>query len=73
MEEKFYFALYCDSFVSNTYVGTRSNAKAYFTRWVRKFFPYYQNYVFTVRRYDSMHDMLHAENEIGFYMLFITD
>ena len=35
--------------------------------------PYYQDYVFTVRRYDSMHDMLHAENEIGFYMLFITD
>ena len=39
MEEKFYFTLYCGSFVANTYIGSRSNAKAYFKRWVRKTFP----------------------------------
>lgn len=36
MKEEFYFTLYCGSFVANTYIGSRSNAKAYFKRWVRK-------------------------------------
>ena len=44
MKEEFYFTLYCGSFVANTYVGSRSNAKAYFKRWVRKNFPCYEDY-----------------------------
>lgn len=73
MEEKFYFALYCDSFVANTYIGSRSNAKAYFKRWVRKNFPYYQDYDFTVYRYSSLSDMLYSENCVNSYELVIVE
>ena len=73
MEEKFYFTLYCGLFVANTYVGSRSNAKAYFTRWIRKNFPCYDVYDFTVYRYSSMYDMLHSERELAFYTLVIVD
>lgn len=73
MEEKFYFALYCGSFVANTYIGSRSNAKAYFKRWVRKNFPYYQDYDFTVYRYSSLSDMLYSENDISSYELSVDE
>lgn len=73
MEEKFYFALYCGSFVANTYVGSRSNAKAYFKRWVRKNFPDYQDYGFTVYRYLSLPDMLYSENDVSSYELLIGE
>lgn len=67
MKEEFYFSLYCGSFVANTYIGSRSNAKAYFKRWVRKHIPCYQDYDFTVYRYSSLHDMLNSENLVGSY------
>ena len=67
MKEEFYFTLYCGSFVANTYIGSRSNAKAYFKRWVEKNFPYYQDCDFTVYRYLSLHDMLNSENSVGSY------
>lgn len=67
MKEKFYFTLYCGSFVANTYIGSRSNAKAYFKRWVQKNFPCYENYDFTVYRYSSLHDMLNSKNLVGSY------
>lgn len=73
MKEEFYFALYCDSLVANTYVGTRSNAKAYFKRWVRKKFPCYEDYDFTICRYLSMHDMLHDTRLISSYELSVVD
>lgn len=73
MEEKFYFTLYCGSFVANTYIGSRSNAKAYFKRWVRKNFPYYRDYDFTVYRYSSLHDMLNSENLVSSYELVIVE
>ena len=73
MKEEFYFALYCDSFVANTYIGSRSNAKAYFKRWVRKNFPCYEDYDFFVFLYSSMHDMLHDVRQISSYELVIVD
>ena len=73
MKEEFYFALYCDSLVANTYVGTRSNAKAYFKRWVRKNFPCYEDYDFIVCCYLSMHDMLHDTRLISIYELSVVD
>jgi hypothetical protein len=73
MKEEFYFTLYCGSFIANTYVGSRSNAKAYFKRWVRKNFPCYEDYDFTVYRYSSMYDMLHDERQISSYELVIVD
>ena len=73
MEEKFYFTLYCGSFIANTYIGSRSNAKAYFKRWVRKNFPYYQDYDFYVYRYSSLRDMLNCENYISYYELVIVE
>ena len=73
MKEKFYFILYCGSFIANTYVGSRSNAKAYFRRWVRKNFPYYEVYEFTVCRYSSMYDMLHCDRQISSYGLVVFD
>ena len=72
MKEEFYFALYCDSFVANTYVGSRSNAKAYFKRWVRKKFPCYEDYDFFVFFYSSMHDMLNSKNLVSSYELVIV-
>lgn len=69
MKEEFYFTLFCDTYVSNTYVGSRSNAKAYFKRWVRKNFPNYDEYVFTVCVYETMYDMLHNEDIIRSYRL----
>lgn len=51
----------------------RSNAKAYFKRWVRKNFPCYEDYDFTVYRYSSMYDMLHDEYQISSYELVIVD
>ena len=65
MKEKFYFALYCGSFVATTYIGSCSNAKAYFKRWVRKKHPYYQDYDFIVHRYSSLYDMLNSKNLVG--------
>lgn len=73
MKEEFYFTLCCGSFVANTYIGSRSNAKAYFKRWVRKNFPYYQNYVFTVYRYSSLRDAINSENSVGSYELIIVE
>lgn len=73
MKEEFYFTLYCGSFIANTYVGSRSNAKAYFNRWVRKKFPCYEDYDFTVYCYSSMYDMLHDERQISSYELVIVD
>lgn len=73
MKEEFYFTLYCGSFIANTYVGSRSNAKAYFKRWVRKNFPCYKDYCFTVCRYLSMYNMLHDDRQIGSYELVIDD
>lgn len=73
MKEKFYFTLCCGSFIANTYIGSRSNAKAYFKRWVRKNFPYYQDYDFTVCRYSSLHDMLNSENLVSSYELVIVE
>lgn len=73
MKEEFYFTLYCGLFIANTYVGSRSNAKAYFKRWVRKNFPYYEDYDFTVYRYSSMYDMLHDTRPISSYELSIVD
>lgn len=73
MKEEFYFTLYCGSFIANTYVGSRSNAKAYFKRWIRKNFPCYEDYDFTVYLYSSMYDMLHDERQIGNYELVIFD
>lgn len=67
MKEEFYFTLYCGSFIANTYVGSRSNAKAYFKRWIQKNFPCYEDYDFTVCRYSSMHDMLRGERQISSY------
>lgn len=67
MEKKFYFTLYCDSFVATTYIGSRSNAKAYFKRWVRRYLPYYQGYDFIVCRYSSLYDMLNSKNLVGSY------
>lgn len=72
MKEEFYFSLYCDSLLATTYVGSRSNAKAYFKRWVRKNFPYYDDYNFTVYFYSSMHDMLHEYRQIDSYDLVIA-
>lgn len=72
MKEEFYFTLYCDSLVANTYVGSRSNAKAYFKRWVRKHFPYYEDYDFTVYCYSSMRDMLHDNHQISRYELVVV-
>lgn len=69
MEEKFYFTLCCGSFVARTYIGSRSNAKAYFKRWVRKKHPYYQDYDFIVHRYSSLCDMLNSKNPVGSYEL----
>ena len=73
MKEEFYFTLYCGSFIANTYVGSRSNTKAYFKRWVRKNFPCYEDYDFTVCRYLFMYDMLHDDCQIGSYELVIDD
>lgn len=73
MKEEFYFALYCDSLVANTYIGSRSNAKAYFKRWVRKKFPCYEDYDFIVYRYSSMYDMLHDTRHISSYKLSVVD
>lgn len=73
MKEEFYFTLYCGSFIANTYVGSRSNAKAYFKRWVRKNFLCYEDYDFTVYYYSSMYDMLHDERQINSYELVIVD
>ena len=73
MKEEFYFTLYCGLFIANTYVGSRSNAKAYFKRWVRKNFPCYEYYDFVVYRYSSMYDMLHDERCIDSYGLVIVD
>ena len=69
MEEKFYFTLCCGSFVASTYIGSRSNAKAYFKRWVRKKHPYYQDYDFIVHSYSSLYDMLNSKNPVGSYEL----
>ena len=46
---------------------------AYFNRWVRKNFPCYEDYDFTVYRYSSMYDMLHDERQISSYELVIVD
>ena len=73
MGEKFYFTLYYRSFVVNTYIGSRSNAKAYFKRWVRKKHPYYQDYDFIVHRYSSLYDMLNFKNPVGSYELSIVE
>jgi hypothetical protein len=73
MKEEFYFVLYCDSLVANTYVGSRSNAKAYFKRWVRKHFPCYEDYYFIVYRYSSMSDMLHDVRYLSSYVLSVAD
>ena len=73
MGEKFYFTLYYGPFVVNTYIGSRSNAKAYFKRWVRKNLPYYQDCDFTVYRYLSLHDMLNSENLVSSYELVIVE
>lgn len=73
MEGKFYFTLHCGSFVATTYIGSRSNAKAYFKRWVRKKHPYYQGYDFIVHRYSSLYDMLNFKNPIGSYELSIVE
>lgn len=69
MKEEFYFTLCCGTAVANTYVGSRSNAKAYFKRWIRKNFPSYELYEFTVSRYSSMYDMLYGVRCIGSYSL----
>lgn len=73
MKEEFYFVLYCDSLIANTYVGSRSNAKAYFKRWVRKNFICYEYYDFVVYCYSSMHDMLHDTRHISSYELSVVD
>lgn len=73
MKEEFYFTLYCGPFIANTYIGSRSNAKAYFNRWVRKHFPYYEEYEFTVYRYGTLQDMLNSENLISSYALVIVE
>lgn len=73
MKEKFYFTLYCGQFIANAYIGSRSNAKAYFNRWVRKHFPYYEDYEFTVCRYGTLPDMLNSENLISSYALVIVE
>lgn len=73
MKEEFYFALCCDSLVATTYVGSRSNAKSYFKRWVRKNFPYCENYDFTVYCYSHMLDMLHDTRAISCYDLSVVD
>lgn len=67
MEENFYFVMCCGLFVVNTYIGSRSNADAYFKRWVRKKHPYYQGYDFIVYRYSSLYDMLNSKNPVGSY------
>lgn len=69
MKEEFYFVLFCGSYVANTYVGTRSNAKAYFLRWVRKNFSFPNQYIFLVERYGSMHNMLHRIKSLDGYEL----
>ena len=73
MKEEFYFTLYCGSFIANTYVGSRSNARSYFKRWIRRHIPCYEDYGFTVCRYSSMYDMLHDERNIGSYELVMVD
>lgn len=73
MKEEFYFTLYCGLFVANTYVGSRSNAKAYFKRWVRKKLPYYQDYDFVVHRYSSLSDMLNSKNLVSSYELVMDE
>ena len=69
MEKKFYFTLHCGLFVVTTYIGSRSNVKAYFKRWVRRHHPYYQDYDFIVCRYSSLYDMLNSKNPVGSYKL----
>lgn len=73
MKEEFYFTLCCDFLTANTYVGSRSNAKAYFKRWVRKNFPCYEDYDFTVYCYSSLYDMLHDVRQISNYKLVVVD
>lgn len=62
MQEHYYFSLFIGSFVANTYVGTRSNARAYFKRWLEKNVPYLEDYDFIVCRFETLSDMLHHEN-----------
>lgn len=69
MEKNFYFVLFMGSSVANTYIGSRSNAKAYFKRWVRKNVPYYEEYDFVVYRFIFLSEMLSHENPVDSYHL----
>lgn len=69
MKEEFYFTLFLGSFVANTYIGTRSNAKAYFLRWIHKHISDAYQYDFCVRRYQTLSDMLDDCTPLDTYMI----
>lgn len=71
MKEEFYFVLFMGPSVANTYVGSRSNAKAYFSRWIKKNVPYYQEYDFFVYRFAFLSEMLSHENPVDSYHLIL--
>lgn len=73
MKEEFYFTLFLGSFVSNTYIGTRSNAKAYFLRWIHTHIPDAYRYDFCVRRYQTLSDMLNDRDPLDTYMIDIPE
>lgn len=58
MKEHYYFTLFIGHLVANTYVGTRSNARAYFKRWIEKEIPNPEDYSFAISRYSYLSDML---------------
>ena len=62
MNEHFYFSLYIGGFVANTYAGTRSNARAYFKRWIEKEISFPDDYDFFICRFETLEDMLHYSN-----------
>lgn len=73
MKEEFYFTLFLGPLVANTYIGTRSNAKAYFLRWIYKHIPDAYQYDFSVRRYQTLSDMLNDRVPLDTYMLDIPE
>lgn len=73
MKEKFYFTLFLGPFVANTYIGTRSNAKAYFLRWINKHIPDAYQYDFCVMRYRTLSNMLNDCDPLCTYTIDISE
>lgn len=73
MKEEFYFTLFLGPLVANTYIGTRSNAKAYFLRWIHNHISDAYQYDFSVSRYCTLSDMLNDCAPLDTYMVNIPE